>query len=112
MPFVDTNSHLTTKPSIFGMNCHSNSESYDRHHFFGLSLGWLEFVIYGVRFFQQERVHWLDLLLWSDVAVNPVLQMTNNQPTEQQRKYRAYPDFFVVGLLGIGKSGERQIRMS
>ena len=29
----------------------------------------------------------------------------NNQPAIQQRKYRAYPDFFV-GLLGIGKSGD------
>ena len=35
MPFVDTNSHLTTKPSNFDIKCHSNSESYDRHGFFG-----------------------------------------------------------------------------
>ena len=35
MPFLDTNSHLTTKPYNFDIKCHSNSESYDRHGFFG-----------------------------------------------------------------------------
>ena len=35
MPFVDTNSHLTTKPSNFDIKCPSNSESYDHHDFFG-----------------------------------------------------------------------------
>ena len=33
MPFVDTNSHLTTKPSNFDIKCQSNSESYDQHGF-------------------------------------------------------------------------------
>ena len=30
MPFVDINSHLTTKPSNFDIKCKINSESYDR----------------------------------------------------------------------------------
>ena len=38
MPFVDTNSHLTTKPSNFDIKCHSNFESYDQHGFFGTKL--------------------------------------------------------------------------
>ena len=35
MPFVDTNSHLATKPYNFDIKCQSNSESYDQHIFFG-----------------------------------------------------------------------------
>ena len=34
MPFVDTNSHLMTKPFYFDIMCHSNSESYDRDGIF------------------------------------------------------------------------------
>ena len=33
LPFVDTNSHLTTKPYNFDIRCQSNSESYDWHGF-------------------------------------------------------------------------------
>ena len=39
MAFVDTNSHLTTKPSNFDIKCHSNSERYDQHVFLGPGLG-------------------------------------------------------------------------
>ena len=39
MPFLDTNSHLTTKPYNFDIKCQSNSESYDRHGFFGTKFG-------------------------------------------------------------------------
>ena len=35
MPFLDTNSHLRTKPYNFDIKCLSNSESYDRHSVFG-----------------------------------------------------------------------------
>ena len=35
MPFVDTNSHPTTKPSNFDIKCQSNSETYEQHNFFG-----------------------------------------------------------------------------
>ena len=58
MPFVDTNSHLTTKPSNFDIKCHSNCESYDRQGFFGPSLGVVRMVIYGWRFFQRKRLLW------------------------------------------------------
>ena len=34
MPFLDTNSHPTTKPYNFDIKCQGNSESYDRHGFF------------------------------------------------------------------------------
>ena len=39
MPFVDTNSHLKTKPTNFDIKKYCNSESYDQHNFFGPSLG-------------------------------------------------------------------------
>ena len=48
MPFVGTNSHLTTKPDIFDNKCQNTSESLANMGFLGLSLG-------VVRFFQQER---------------------------------------------------------
>ena len=35
MPFVDTDSHLTTKLHNFDIKCPSNYESYDQHGFFG-----------------------------------------------------------------------------
>ena len=35
MPFLDTNSHLTTKTYNCDIKCQSNSESYDRHGFLG-----------------------------------------------------------------------------
>ena len=35
MPFLDKNSHLTTKPYNFDIKCQCNSESYDQHAFFG-----------------------------------------------------------------------------
>ena len=58
MPFVDTNSHLTTKLYNFDIKCESNSESNDQHIFFGPSLGLVRTFIYGWRFFQQEWVFW------------------------------------------------------
>ena len=39
MPFVETNSHLTTKIHNFDIKCQSNSEIYDWHVFLGTSLG-------------------------------------------------------------------------
>ena len=35
MLFLDTNSHLTTKPYNFDIKCQCNSESYDHHGFCG-----------------------------------------------------------------------------
>ena len=35
MVFVDSKSHITTKPSNFDIKCHINFEIYDRHSFFG-----------------------------------------------------------------------------
>ena len=61
MPFLDTNSHLTTKPYNFDIQCQSNSESYDRHGFFGTKFRWGQiyiFFFYGWKVFQQERVLW------------------------------------------------------
>ena len=43
MPFVDTNSHLTTKLHKFDIKCQSNSKSYDQHCFLGPKLGVVRF---------------------------------------------------------------------
>ena len=55
MPFVDTNSHLTTKPSNFDIKCHSNSESYDRHGFFGTKFRGGQNFLFTVGGFFNER---------------------------------------------------------
>ena len=55
MPFVDTNSHLTTKPSNLDIKCHSNSESYDRHVFFGTNFRGGQNFLFAVGGFFNER---------------------------------------------------------
>ena len=55
MPFVDTNSHLTTKPSNFDIKCHSNYESYDLHGFFGTKVRGGHNFIFTVVGFLNER---------------------------------------------------------
>ena len=55
MPFLDTNSHLTTKPYNFDIKCSANSESYDQHGFLGPSLG-------VVRILEYSGDDWLVLL--------------------------------------------------
>ena len=56
MMFLDTNSHLTTKPYHFDIMCQFNSESYNRHNLLAKFRGFRVFFIYGGRFLQQERV--------------------------------------------------------
>ena len=69
MPFLDTNSHLTTKPQNFEIKCPSNSESYDCHGFFGTKFrGVRVFFINGGSFFQRERVLWGWLFGTSHIA--------------------------------------------
>ena len=59
MPFLDTNSHLTTKPYNFDIKCQSNSESYDQHGFCGTKFrAGSEFFNDGGSFLQRERVLW------------------------------------------------------
>ena len=59
MAFLDSNSHLTTKPSNFDIKFHINFESYGRHSFCGTKFRvGPNFFIYGGRFFQGERVLW------------------------------------------------------
>ena len=63
MPFLDTNSHLTTKPYNFDIKCQSNSESYDRHGFFGTKIrGGQNFLLTAGVFFNEReysRADWL-----------------------------------------------------
>ena len=57
MPFVDTNSRLTTKPRNFDIKCQSNSESYDRHSFYGTKFrgGPIFFLLFTEGSFFNER---------------------------------------------------------
>ena len=55
MPFLDTNSHLTTTPYNFDIKCHSNSESYDRHGFFATKFRGGQNFLLTVGGFYNER---------------------------------------------------------
>ena len=67
MPFVDTNSHLMTKSYNFDIKWHSNSESYDRHGYFGTKFRGGQNFCFTVGGFPNEGEYsgadWLDLLL-------------------------------------------------
>ena len=58
MPFLDTNSHLTSKPYNCDIKCPGNSESYEQHGFWGPSL-------VGVFFNKREYsgADWMVLLI-------------------------------------------------
>ena len=51
MPFLNTNSNLTTKLHNFDIKCQSNSESYDQHIFLDHCLEVVKILIYGGKFF-------------------------------------------------------------
>ena len=64
MPFLDTNSHLTTKPYNFDIKCQSNSESYDQHGFFGTKLrGGQKFLLMVGGFFNEREYSGADWLV-------------------------------------------------
>ena len=56
MPFLDTNSHLKTKPNNLDIKCQGNSESYDRHGFWGTKfMGGQNFVLTLGGFFNERE---------------------------------------------------------
>ena len=67
MPFLDTNSHLTTKPYNFDIKCQSKYEGYDRHGFFGTKFrGNQNFLITFGGFYNEREysgADWLVLLI-------------------------------------------------
>ena len=67
MPFLDTNSHLTTKPYNLDIKYQSNSESYDQHGFFGTKLTGGQIFLLMVGGFYNKREYsgddWLVPLL-------------------------------------------------
>ena len=77
MPFLDTNSHLATKPYNFDIMCQGNSENYDRHGFFGTKFrGGHNFLI-SLGGFYNEREYsgadWLVLLVCLYVSLSVYL---------------------------------------
>ena len=64
MPFLDTNSHLTTKPYNFDIKCQSNSESYDQHSFFVTKFrGGQNFLLTVVSLFNKREYSEADWLV-------------------------------------------------
>ena len=65
MPFLETNSHLTTKPYNFDIKCQSNSESYDRHRFFWdqVQEGYNILLSVGGFFFNEREYSGADILV-------------------------------------------------
>ena len=72
MPFMDTNSQMTTKPYNCDIKCQSNYESYDRYIFFGATLRGGQNLLLTVGSFFNKREYseadWLVPLLLTDVA--------------------------------------------
>ena len=64
MLFLDTNSHLSTKPYNFDNKCQSNSESYDPHGFLGNKFrGGQNFVLPVGGFFNKREYSVADWLV-------------------------------------------------
>ena len=64
MPYLDTNSHLTTKPYNFDIKCQSNSESYDQHGFFGTKIrGGQRFLLTAGGFYNEREYSGADWLV-------------------------------------------------
>ena len=64
MPFLDTNSHLTTKPYNFDIKSRSNSESYAQHGFLGPKFrAGQNFVLTVGGFFNQREYSAADWLV-------------------------------------------------
>ena len=94
MPFLDTNSHLTTKPYNFDIKCHSNSESCDRHSFLGPSLGvGQKFLITVGGFYNKREYSGADWL---------VLLIVYSKPTFQQNSAQQYDQTFIIQFKTIG----------
>ena len=77
MPFLDTNSHLTTRPYNFDIKCQGNSESFDRHRFFGTKFRGGQNFLITVGGFHNEREYsgadWPVLLVstffWAEIGL-------------------------------------------
>ena len=65
MPFLDTNSHLITKPYKFDIKCHINSESYERYGYFGTQLRGVRIFLLFLRwvFFNKREYSEADWLV-------------------------------------------------
>ena len=74
MPFLDTNSHLTTELQKVYIKCHINSESYDRHGIFLTKLRGGQNCLFTMGGFPNEKecsvADWLDPLLPNEFKNN------------------------------------------
>ena len=69
MPFLDTNSHVTTKPYNFDIKYQSNSESYDWHGFLGTKFrGGQNYLLTVGSFFNKREYSEAD---WLVPLINP-----------------------------------------
>ena len=86
MPFVDTTSHLTTKPYNFDIKCHSNSESYDLHGFFGTRFRGGQNFLLTVGIFYNKREYsgadWLVPLISLEPGLELVMKEEENKKTK------------------------------
>ena len=64
MPFLDTNSHLTTKPYNFDIKWQRNSDSYDQHGLFGTKIrGGQNFLLTAGGFYNEREYSGADWLV-------------------------------------------------
>ena len=88
MTFLDTNSHLKTKPYNFDIKFQSNSESYERHGFWGPSLGGLQILYYQWEVFSSREysaADWLVPLIWK--LLLDWMFVNNHNLSTQEVKY-------------------------
>ena len=94
MSFLDTNSHLRTKPYNFDFKSQSISEIFDQHGFLRPSLGGgLDFFIIGWRIFQRERVlwGWLAGPFHMEMQMDKLYQIYPKVSQSQLKKKKATP---------------------
>ena len=74
MAFLDTNSHLTTKPYNFDIKCQYNLESYDRYGFLAPSLGGFRLIYLRWKVFFSTRESTLGLTGWTSSYLSVKLE--------------------------------------
>ena len=91
MLFVDTNSHLTTKPHNCYIKCQSNSQSYEWHNFLGTKFRggqdffYLWWKVFSTRESTLALTAWT--FLWESIRVF-IVEETQGPPVWEPQLYR------------------------